>query len=463
MFSSATIEIALGLVFFYLLLSLLITTLNELIAALFKFRGRHLRGTVTQMLGDQYKQLLYQHPLLDGTVRLPKTRLGKFFRTRLPSYLESKDFSKILTEIVAHELVTYRTVAKTLQGGDDGGSGNSFRINSLADETGASSPKDDIDTMSLDQVQDFIKRTTKAPNNFRMANAEGALTNAASLDIASELAKASRSISYGDAAEVGLGDLAKTIAGMGFPDATKSVILSLAKKAKGDIDVFKKELEAWFDNRMERTSGWYTRNLRLFTLAMSFVLVAGLNADTLFVVKKLSHDSEARKKMIAMATKSATELEPIFEKGKEQQEEPTSASPAPAPATSVPTDSATQDSATKGAAIASKPTPTKEEDSADVAAAYQLALRVDTLLNEDIKYASEVLGLGWSKLNSPFSRDYCNSEYKILGLLKKLAGLLLTVIALSLGAPFWFDLLKRIISIRSAGVNPDEKKGKATK
>jgi hypothetical protein len=66
-------------------------------------------------------------------------------------------------------------------------------------------------------------------------------------------------------------------------------------------------------------------------------------------------------------------------------------------------------------------------------------------------------------LNSPFSRDYCNSEYKILGLLKKLAGLLLTVIVLSLGAPFWFDLLKRIISIRSAGVNPDEKKGKAGK
>ncbi len=46
---------------------------------------------------------------------LPKTRLGKFFRTRLPSYLESKDFSKILTEIVAHELVTYRTVAKKLK------------------------------------------------------------------------------------------------------------------------------------------------------------------------------------------------------------------------------------------------------------------------------------------------------------------------------------------------------------
>jgi hypothetical protein len=63
----------------------------------------------------------------------------------------------------------------------------------------------------------------------------------------------------------------------------------------------------------------------------------------------------------------------------------------------------------------------RTEHGADVAAAYQLALRVDTLFNEDIKYACEVLGLGWSKLNCPFSRDYCNSEHKILSLLKKLA------------------------------------------
>lgn len=38
-----------------------------------------------------------------------------------------------------------------------------------------------------------------------------------------------------------------------------------------------------------------------------------------------------------------------------------------------------------------------------------------------------------------------------------LAGLLLTALALSLGAPFWFDLLKKIMSIRAAGVKPEEK------
>ena len=36
-------------------------------------------------------------------------------------------------------------------------------------------------------------------------------------------------------------------------------------------------------------------------------------------------------------------------------------------------------------------------------------------------------------------------------------GLMLTAIALSMGAPFWFDLLKKLVSIRTVGVKPEEK------
>jgi hypothetical protein len=38
----------------------------------------------------------------------------------------------------------------------------------------------------------------------------------------------------------------------------------------------------------------------------------------------------------------------------------------------------------------------------------------------------------------------------------KFTGLLLTVIACSLGAPFWFDLLKRFVNIRGAGLKPED-------
>jgi hypothetical protein len=45
-------------------------------------------------------------------------------------------------------------------------------------------------------------------------------------------------------------------------------------------------------------------------------------------------------------------------------------------------------------------------------------------------------------------------------LLLKLAGIFLTALAARQGAPFWFDILKRFVNIRSTGANPDEKAGK---
>jgi hypothetical protein len=36
-------------------------------------------------------------------------------------------------------------------------------------------------------------------------------------------------------------------------------------------------------------------------------------------------------------------------------------------------------------------------------------------------------------------------------------GLIITIIALSLGGPFWFDLLDAIINVRSAGPKPPTK------
>ena len=44
----------------------------------------------------------------------------------------------------------------------------------------------------------------------------------------------------------------------------------------------------------------------------------------------------------------------------------------------------------------------------------------------------------------------------VLALLPMLLGWCLTAAAVSLGAPFWFDTLKRFVSIRSAGKPPAE-------
>jgi len=57
------------------------------------------------------------------------------------------------------------------------------------------------------------------------------------------------------------------------------------------------------------------------------------------------------------------------------------------------------------------------------------------------------LPLGWPEANG--------WEWSSLGM--HLLGWLLTAFAVSLGAPFWFDMLNKIVSIRSAGKAPEEK------
>jgi hypothetical protein len=39
-------------------------------------------------------------------------------------------------------------------------------------------------------------------------------------------------------------------------------------------------------------------------------------------------------------------------------------------------------------------------------------------------------------------------------------GILLTALAARQGAPFWFDVLKRVVNLRGTGANPSEKEGK---
>ena len=40
--------------------------------------------------------------------------------------------------------------------------------------------------------------------------------------------------------------------------------------------------------------------------------------------------------------------------------------------------------------------------------------------------------------------------------LTKIAGVLLTAFAASLGAPFWFDTLNRLMAVRGTGKSPEE-------
>jgi hypothetical protein len=79
----------------------------------------------------------------------------------------------------------------------------------------------------------------------------------------------------------------------------------------------------------------------------------------------------------------------------------------------------------------------------------------DTVTQEAREYADNTLSLGWDTRQSWCDSAGCWTQ--------AVGGLMLTTLALSLGAPFWFDLLGKLVNLRQTGIPPDELNAKAAK
>jgi hypothetical protein len=95
MFGSTILDAAIGMVFIYLLISLVISAANEFIAGIFESRARNLWKGLQALLQDRtddgFVARLYRHPLIDGLSK-PKSK---------PSYIPSRTFALALLDLVA--------------------------------------------------------------------------------------------------------------------------------------------------------------------------------------------------------------------------------------------------------------------------------------------------------------------------------------------------------------------------
>jgi hypothetical protein len=104
MFDLAILDVAIGLVFLYLLLSLICSAITEMIARLFAMRSSNLKAGIQNLLNDPmdrgYARLLYEQPLLKGLYRQgwADRVLG---REGKPSYIPSRYFALALLDIIA--------------------------------------------------------------------------------------------------------------------------------------------------------------------------------------------------------------------------------------------------------------------------------------------------------------------------------------------------------------------------
>ena len=93
MLDSPIIDVAIGLVFFYVTLSLVCSSIQEIIASLLGLRSRNLKKGIENLIGNEYAQAMYDHPLIKG-MRKPN---------KLPSYIKPELFSTVLIDMISRD------------------------------------------------------------------------------------------------------------------------------------------------------------------------------------------------------------------------------------------------------------------------------------------------------------------------------------------------------------------------
>jgi len=166
-----------------------------------------------------------------------------------------------------------------------------------------------------------------------------------------------------------------------------------------------------FEEVNDRLVGWYKRKIGVFLFVMGALLSLIMNVDTFEIVQTLTNDPDKRQQVLEMAIAT---------------------------------------SKTKGTFILA--------DSLKRDSIYRQ--HVDSAFTKSLSSIDEIstlLGSGWSdipekglvkktaflvKQANPFSQKFW--------------GFIITAFAISLGAKFWFDILKKLIALRGSGDKPDE-------
>src|SRR5262249_53195885 len=79
-----------------------------------------------------------------------------------------------------------------------------------------------------------------------------------------------------------------------LPPNTARQLKLLLTLSKGEVDDFRSRVAEWFDETMDRASGWYKRIVQRQTYVMAALLVLVLNVDSIQLFNRLWCDSGFR-------------------------------------------------------------------------------------------------------------------------------------------------------------------------
>jgi len=215
------------------------------------------------------------------------------------------------------------------------------------------------------------------------------------------------------------------------------------KQTESDINQLREEVSLWFDRSMSRASGVYKRNAKGVAILIGITIASLINADTFHVFDRLSSDENLRQ----VITKRASDVVPV--------------NGARPPLRQELDDIRNQtNDALKNVALPISWNPANLSKQFDCPPAAPIN-------RENVTSEQEWATMFASCLNrQPENRAL--SFFDKIGLtaqifltrpwegFKMLLGWMLSGIAIAMGAPFWFDLLSKIVNVRNTGSKPKQ-------
>ena len=349
MLGSPILDVAIGMAFIYLLLSLIASAIQELLSSLVESRSANLYNGIRSLLsGDTtLLELVYAHGLIAGLYKNPRVDFAGFGRS---------SFARL------------RLALQPVLGIP--------RINAPADPFPAYDPL---------LLPAYIPARTFALALMDILNQ----TKASGPDIMRSIRQTLGSTTPGNKAYVAL-------------DA-------LALRAGDDQQAFQGYLEDWYNDAMDRVSGWYKQHVQNILLIVALLLSVAFNVDSIRVGKMLWIEPTLRQAITTAADTFITHPPPLTPP-------PPSASP-----------------------------DTPGQNLAETVAAFN---QVSNALN---------LPVGWHRNLPEYWNILRNPSWNLARtLLQSVVGWIITAAALSFGAPFWFDTLNRFMIVRGT-IKPREK------
>jgi hypothetical protein len=467
MLDSSVLDVAIGVALVYLLISLLCSAVAEVIAARLRLRSKDLEDGIRQMLspgaaqtraGNWFKRTWeFWRPLIANIVRLPwhlitgspngsgkpeRGLAGALFdhpllwglkhNGKLPSYIPSRVFSAALLDTLnaSNQIDTMRSqVASTTAG----------ELKDFLDALFTPRNAHAVTTWLTDYASRIPDQaiaqgltTVLSRNNLQAivdyANGLSESQIKQTILAATDDATVENLISRSDALPEPLRSEAKKWLGS-WDDALRAV-LSLTSGVAEKVDDQRKEVERWFDQSMDRVSGWYKRRIQIILIVIAVPIVVALNADTLTMAQTLWQDGAVRDSLVNEASDIVNQ--------------------ASTPSCFVPSASTTP--AVSGTSAATTP-----QDCADQIRTRLKGLQILGWRENDYKLPVAEQHSDpreFPRFEGVFDRDTAYGDWAL-----KFGGLLITIGAVSQGATFWFDLLKRFVNLRGSGAPPKTSEG----